>query len=377
MHRRTLLRAGLGLAALGLIPSRTPLAVATDRATILLSAASDDAGRHFAVALDAEGQPRFRTALPGRAHAIVAHPDGRHALSVARRPGRFIVIVDLDDGRIVHTIDAAAERHFYGHAVFSADATTLYATENDYPGGQGRIGVYDASDGYRRRAEWHSGGIGPHELLREGDTLIVANGGLQTHPDHGRQTLNPDALRPALVWLGCADGQERARAEPPTEWRRASIRHIAALRDQWIAIAMQHQGDSRGQAPLVALAHPDHGMRLLHAPDDIQQRLRDYAGSVTADTTGQSFAVSAPRGNRILFWTADGRYLGDTRIADGCGLAAGDQPGEFLISDGHGGLHRHHALTGTTDTLTTGGNLRLDNHLTDAAVAGPYPAPHV
>ncbi|MCB1734750.1 MAG: DUF1513 domain-containing protein [Gammaproteobacteria bacterium] len=361
MQRRDFLK----LAALGLLAPGTTLTLparALSHDVRLLSAASDGDGHHFVIGLTADGEPRFRTPLPTRAHAVVAHPDGRHALAVSRRPGRVITVVALDDGRVTHSIEAPEGRHFYGHAVFSPDRKRLFATENAFGDGGGRIGVYAVDDGYRRLSEWDSGGIGPHELLmRPDNTLVVANGGLRTHPDEGRRTLNPDHIEPSIVWLD-ASGNLLARHQTAPEWRRSSIRHIAALRGGHIAIAMQFQGDSRGEAPLVAIAHPRDGLRTLNVPDALQRRLRDYCGSVTAARDGGSFAVSAPRGNRILFWRADGEYLGATRVEDGCGLAAGATAGEFLISDGLGGLRRHDALTGTQTPLSPSA-LRFDNHL--------------
>ena len=46
------------------------------------------------------------------------------------------------------------------------------------------IGVRDAQDGYRQIGELPSDGIGPHEatLMPDGKTLVVANGGIRTHP---------------------------------------------------------------------------------------------------------------------------------------------------------------------------------------------------
>ena len=43
----------------------------------------------------------------------------------------------------------------------------------------------------------------PHEILRfpGSDTLIVANGGIQTHPDTGRAKLNIERMLPNLSYL--------------------------------------------------------------------------------------------------------------------------------------------------------------------------------
>jgi hypothetical protein len=54
------------------------------------------------------------------------------------------------------------------------------------------IGVRDASAGYRHIGELPSHGIGPHDLalLSDERTLVVANGGIRTHPDRRREELN-------------------------------------------------------------------------------------------------------------------------------------------------------------------------------------------
>lgn len=47
------------------------------------------------------------------------------------------------------------------------------------------MGCYDPAQRYRRVGEFPSHGIGPHEMtvLRDGRTLVVANGGYVPHPD--------------------------------------------------------------------------------------------------------------------------------------------------------------------------------------------------
>ncbi len=39
-----------------------------------------------------------------------------------------------------------------------------------------------------------------------GRRLVVANGGLRTHPDTGRETLNPDDMSPNLALIDLATG---------------------------------------------------------------------------------------------------------------------------------------------------------------------------
>ena len=81
------------------------------------------------------------------------------------------------------------DRHFFGHGVFSADGKLLYTTENDYDGARGVIGVRDATDGYQQIGEFPAHGMEPHDiqLLADGRTMVIANGGIRTHPDSARR----------------------------------------------------------------------------------------------------------------------------------------------------------------------------------------------
>ena len=62
--------------------------------------------------------------------------------------------------------------------------------------------------------------------------------------------------------------------------------------------------------------------------------MQGYAAS--CDWSGDTFAITSPRGNRLHRFTADGRFLGATERTDVCGLAPCD--GGFLTTDGRGGL---------------------------------------
>ena len=50
------------------------------------------------------------------------------------------------------------------------------------------IGVRDATDGYRQIGEFAAHGVEPHDiaLLADGRTMVIANGGIRTHPDSRR-----------------------------------------------------------------------------------------------------------------------------------------------------------------------------------------------
>jgi hypothetical protein len=239
------------------------------------------------------------------------------------------------------------------------DGTLLFTTENDLGTGQGVIGVWDATAGYPRLGEFWSGGTGPHEMLRlpGTDILAVANGGIETHPDSGREALNLATMRSTLAYL---DGQGRL-LETVTladELRLNSIRHLAAAPDGSVAFAMQWQGDPAEAPPLLGLHRRGAEAVLAAAPDPVQVRMQGYAGSVAFSGDGSEVAITSPRGGLLLLFGADGTFLETVAEADVCGVARA--PEGFIVTSGTG---RAMALAGGATTAMRQHDLAWDNHL--------------
>ena len=127
---------------------------------------------------------------------------------------------------------------------------------------------------------------------------------------------------------------------------------------------MQYEGDMRDRVPLVGI-HDGDRIRLLEAPAGVQAQMRQYGGSVAVDRGGSLIAVSAPRGNLITFWDgAAGAYLTSTMVADGCGVAPTERPGEFLITSGLGQVMRFEPQSGRRTMLALNlSDSGWDNHL--------------
>ncbi|MEO1091830.1 MAG: DUF1513 domain-containing protein, partial [Pseudomonadota bacterium] len=198
----------------------------------------------FAVsAVDGHGAMRWSLPLPERGHSVTFHPAQCLGVVFARRPGRFAVVFDHRAGIAVRRIDAAAGRHFYGHGTFTADGRFLLTSENDYATGEGRLGIRDTTDGFRQVGEIPSHGVGPHDvrLMPDGRTLVVANGGIRTHPDFERTKLNLETMRPTLAFVDLADGRLRDAFALPEALHRLSIRHLDVAADGHIGIAMQYE----------------------------------------------------------------------------------------------------------------------------------------
>ncbi|WP_136637144.1 DUF1513 domain-containing protein [Pseudooceanicola onchidii] len=319
-----------------------------------LAAAKEPDGQYALFGLSAAGQDVFRIALPGRGHAATAHPSAPEAVAFARRPGTFALVIDCASGTLAHRLEAPEGHHFYGHGAFLDGGAVLCTTENHIDSGEGRIGFWSRSEGYRRIGSIPSGGIGPHEILAlPGDVLAVANGGILTHPDHGREKLNLDTMRPNLAYATMQGVTERVELQ--LDLHQCSIRHLATDGDT-LAFAMQWQGDLPDPAPLLGL-HRRGGAPVLCQADLAEQlAMEGYAGSVAL--SGGQVGITSPRGGRAHLFGLDGAFKETLHRTDVCGLAARGHG--MIATDGLGGVMRLGADGMTPLTLAP---RAWDNHL--------------
>ena len=367
IDRRSLLGAALGLP---LIP-RAALAKADAGPSrpAFIGAGADRDGGYFARIVDARGRDRARLPLAARGHGAAWRPQSGDLVILARRPGRFALVVDPAEGAVTRRIAALPSRHFYGHGVFSRDGRWLFTSENDFETGRGVVGVYDAASGYRRAGELPSHGVGPHELtlMPDGRQLAVANGGIRTHPESGRRKLNLDSMAPNLAYIDSGNGALLHRHELGPELHRLSIRHLAVAADGLVCLALQNEGPRDRLVPLVGFQLGEGDIALAASSHEVLRRMRHYCGSAAVDDSGAYLAVSAPRGGVVTFWsTAERRHLSSLAVADGCGLAPAGGTGRFLVSSGQGKLLVYDCVEGLAEVLTDDGaeGLAWDNHLT-------------
>ena len=124
-------REALLLLAGGAAGSLLPLPLCAEVADqVYLSARADAAGGYRVTGFSADGARFLDLPLPGRGHSFAVRPGRRAAVHFARRPGRFALVLDLARGAIDRRLNAPADRHFYGHGVFSHNARLLYATRH-------------------------------------------------------------------------------------------------------------------------------------------------------------------------------------------------------------------------------------------------------
>lgn len=335
-------------------------------APLFASARREGDGRFVIAIVDDAGQELARVVLPGRGHGIAVSPDRRRVMAFARRPGTFALLIDLYRQSEPQILASVAGRHFYGHGCFSADGRLVYAVENDYRAARGVVGIYDVSgQSIRRLGEFETGGVGPHDILLTdgGTTLAVANGGIETHPEKGRQKLNIDRMEPNIVFLDLMRGDVLSKHKLPDNLHQVSLRHMALDGRGKVWIGGQFEGPKNLAPPLVMHLTPDTDPIVTHIPSDLAGRLQNYIGSVVASSDGEVIATSAPRGGQVLFWKArDGAFLGAHSVPDGCGVAPVEQSG-FLISDGTGGLRYLEEPGAVADVLARPAGVAWDNHM--------------
>ena len=329
----------------------------------------DENGNYGIAAINIkDGVPLFYTATPGRVHDLALSPNSNHLLCMARRPGTYLSVIDAIHGQVITQQKALRGRHFYGHSCFSADGRYLFTAENAYDEARGVIGVRDVSRNYQQVAEWDAHGIGPHQLSlsADGEHLIIAIGGIQTHPNSGRKKLNLDSMQSALVYLNAESGDFVARYRLHESQQSLSIRHLAVSKDGLVGLAFQDQDSLSQNKTLVGFHQFGQPITPQAAEETIQHEMRGYCSSITVDISGRWFAVTSPRGNLITLWNgATQGYINFATLSDCSGIAPTDLEGEFIVTSGQGKMIFLNAKSGTWSHLSrinSSKNIAWDNH---------------
>ena len=328
----------------------------------------DRHGRFAALVFDADkGQEISSVVLPERGHDIAVRPGDsakarRECVAFARQPGNFAVVFAAGDpGLAPRWFTSRDDRHFHGHGAFSRDGRLLYTTENDFEAGRGVIGVRDAAAGYQQTGEFSSGGTDPHdlELLADGRTLVVANGGIKTHPSMPRRELNIATMQPNLAYIDTATGDLLEAQELPKALHQLSIRHLSAGVHDTVVFGCQFRGPKWQTQAIAGRHRRGQSIELLDMPEDITLAMRNYVASVAMDRRGETCVITAPFGGlAVVIDVTTGRYLKHYVMDNVFGAAAGT-PGEGFV-------------------LTSGsGPLAYAPPATSAAARTPEPRPHV
>ncbi len=344
-----------GLLASGLVPKPT---WADAGAPAYLAAAAKPDGSFALCGITDGFDIAFEITLPSRGHAAAAHPTRPEAVAFARRPGTYALVIDCVTGNQKARLSSPEGRHFYGHGVFSQDGNWLFTTENDYEVGRGLIGIWDVPNGYKRAGEFSSGGIGPHDIKRlpDTDTLVVANGGIDTHPESGRAKLNIPTMQPNLSYITAGKISESMSLS--SKMHKNSIRHLAVSENGDVAFGMQWQGEAEVTS-LVGLHRMGAEAILFEAPKQQVRAMNGYIGSIAFAKDAKTIAVTSPRGGLIqTFNTLSHTIVASSAITDVCGVAPHDRG--YAITSGTGQIGN---LIGRHQNLKKSAAYQWDNHL--------------
>ena len=279
------------------------------------------------------GQIAFQVPLPARGHAGAGHPTKPIAVAFARRPGTFVMVIDCLTGAVMQELSAPEGRSFSGHGMFLDDGNLLLTTEQIAETSEGFLGLWDASDNFKRIGAIPTHGLGPHDvkLLDDGATLVVANGGIHTDA-FGRTKLNIETMRPNLAYLSIDGLLDMVELDP--ELSKNSIRHLAVRPDGLVGFAMQWQADPSFLPPILGLHKRETGVILAEAPLNEAFAMQGYAGSIAFSGDGREIAISSPKGGRLHRFTDTGEFIAATMQSDVCGLVT--LAGGYMSSDGYG-----------------------------------------
>ena len=313
--------------------------------------------------------------LPKRGHGLCVNRRNNQWICIDRRPGNQFYCFSADSKETITKISAPKNHHFYGHAVFSKDYQFLFLTEQHWPTGEGLISVYD-SHSFKRQGEFKSGGIGPHELVLnpEGTTLIIANGGIKTHPEYRRNKLNLETMHSNLCYHSLLNNKQQSFS---FGHHQLSLRHLCINNNQQIAVGFQYQGEPFDVQPLIGL----HNMNKAFQDNALQNsafitalkptthkdwlKLHQYTASLCWVPGTSILSVTAPRANLVTFWDADtGQPIQFVTLRDAAGVTP-ISTGKVAVSQGTGEIN---VFTIDKKTVNLSYNKRItgiawDNHL--------------
>jgi hypothetical protein len=288
----------------------------------VLSAFEDARGDQYVGGLSLGERRVFGARVPMRAHGCAIDPrDSQRVLYFARRPGVQAFELDRRSMRVRTAFATPAGRHLAGHGVFSADGELLFTPEHDYENIRGVIAVRSART-FAIVNEIDTHGIDPHEIAWAPDrrTLLVANGGILTHPRTFRRKLNIRTMDPSLCLIDAVTGECRDQQRLPDHL--LSIRHLALSSSGTAAIGLQYEGACEHAPGVVALLRPQSELRLLTAPAGDMRRFAGYVASVAVSDAHDLIAAACPYGAGIACWSlSTERYLGFVEAREAYGLS--------------------------------------------------------
>ncbi len=201
-------------------------------------------------------------------------------------------------------------------------------------------------------------------LLTDGRTIVVANGGIRTHPDSGRRPMNPGDMAPSLAYIDRRTGDLIDLQKLSLGYNRLSIRHLSVGAGGRVILGCQDKAADRGPRPLLYRHTRGRSIEQLPLSSQIIADMRGYVASVETDRSGERFAASCPRAGAVFVGdVATSQILARHRLENVFGLAPSRSPHNFLATSGNGDAA--HLLSERTTRLPGAGSdvVAWDNHV--------------
>lgn len=271
----------------------TPWVRAEDRQRLWLGSAHGVDDGYYLAALNSDGQLRYRTALPGRAHGFAVDPSQPRALVFARRPGHWAGLFNPADGQLQQQLAPPRDRIFVGHGCWQGDDCWIPLGHAD--SSAVHLGKWSAT-----AAAWVDEltlpGMGAHQIVAHpSGGAALAVGGLGNGVRQG-----DTSFASALLLL---DEGGAVRAELPSPGPGFSVRHLDVDAD-WVYVGLQYYGPGRTDLPLVYKVNwQQPTWQPLPAEPWHWLQMNNYIASVVAYPGGVT--VSSPKGHHLLHWHGD------------------------------------------------------------------------
>jgi len=336
IDRRRFIGSVASLAVAGGVISGALAWPGSTRRGTLFSAFENARGDQFVGGAHLETGKVFGARVPVRAHGNAIHPiDPDRVLFFARRPGTTAFELQRSTLQVRTAFETPAGRHLSGHGTFSNAGDFLFTPEHDYENARGVITVRDTRT-WKIVREIDTHGIDPHELawLPDRRRLLVANGGIMTHPQSFRRKLNIPTMDPSLCVIDADSG------DCLEQWRLPdhllSIRHLSVDAAGVAVAGLQYEGDPAQAPSVAAIYRPGAGFVLLDAPTAERMRFRAYVASVTLSASEDLIAAACPYGNGVACWSLrNAQYRGFIPQTEPYGLAI-LQDGQIAVSQRDG-----------------------------------------
>lgn len=334
---------------MGLEPKHAEAAMKGD--AIFATTFKDEHDAFSLALLNEKGVIISQQSLPARGHGFATSGSDGWSVVFARRPGNFALAFKATSKIEPQLFHAPEGRHFFGHGLFVDNGRLLLATENAFETGDGMIGVYDPKNSFTRVGEFVTGGIDPHDMLLmpDGKTLCVANGGILTHPDSGRQKLNLASMQSSIAFIDVTNGSLIADQTLPSNLQRLSMRHMALDAEGQVWIGGQYEGARTDAPKLIARVGLDQPLDMIDIGFAANAALANYVGSVAVSRDRKRVAFTSPEGNAAITLDAgSGRVIEHKNINRVCAIGAASS--RFILATENG------------QWSETKSNLAWDNH---------------